>query len=355
MLNVGWLNTQTIAYLSSLGYKFYIKNDCSFSFYDFNLADQLSNVDLICQAGMLSAVFFGWFPTNICMARVWSHLNTLNAQWAKVERSGLLERSAIENAKGWSVFQIACHCFLTVGYGSMSFLLMLHISIPWHIGLVVLIFVLTIFHSPSGFLVQLITSQYMHLAIKGLQSWQKRLDCILKKQDKREAKASAVFDLLEAISYFDDHFGPLLLCEMAICFIGQIFTYFFLFFCYTLINQFSLSKLYFYISSLLLQLIFLLRANNLSSLGSRLCLEMKKAKRSLQRFRRTRYTYEDEGMKYELDSLEDQLSNETPLKPCDVYVLNRETMNAGLGLLLTYTIVLIQFRIADSKETSIDP
>ena len=73
---------------------------------------------------------------------------------------------------------------------------------------------------------------------------------------------------------------------------------------------------------------------------------MRKAKRSFQ-------DWKEKNMKsvdltgYEWQELEHRLGNATPIKPCDVFTLDSETALSSRALLLTYTIILIQFRLND--------
>lgn len=56
-----------------------------------------------------------------------------------------------------------------------------------------------------------------------------------------------------------------------------------------------------------------------------------------------------ENEKYDFGCLLNQLSVETPMRPMNGFQLNFNTILAGLGLLMTYTIVLLQFKIDEKK------
>ena len=53
----------------------------------------------------------------------------------------------------------------------------------------------------------------------------------------------------------------------------------------------------------------------------------------------------DDATEYSLDVLTERLGNVPPLRPCDAFNLTKETGVAGMGLLLTYTVVLVQLKM----------
>ncbi len=54
-----------------------------------------------------------------------------------------------------------------------------------------------------------------------------------------------------------------------------------------------------------------------------------------------------ESMKYDLACLENQLCNESPIRPIAGFRLDFTTVLASLGLMTTYTIVLLQFKLGE--------
>ena len=52
-----------------------------------------------------------------------------------------------------------------------------------------------------------------------------------------------------------------------------------------------------------------------------------------------------EQEKFELECLQSQLSVETPMKPLNGFELNFNTILVAIGLMTTYTIVLLQFKL----------
>ena len=64
----------------------------------------------------------------------------------------------------------------------------------------------------------------------------------------------------------------------------------------------------------------------------------------------------DEVTSYKIDVLAESLGNPDPLNPASGFALNFNTLVTGSGLLLTYLIVLLQFKTAeDDDETRILP
>ena len=63
------------------------------------------------------------------------------------------------------------------------------------------------------------------------------------------------------------------------------------------------------------------------------------------------YCILDENTKYQLDCLVDQLGIESPIRPLKGFRLDFSTILASLGLMTTYTIVLLQFKIDEKKQS----
>jgi len=55
-----------------------------------------------------------------------------------------------------------------------------------------------------------------------------------------------------------------------------------------------------------------------------------------------------ESVKYSLNCLENQMSNESPIRPIAGYRLDFTTILGSLGLMTTYTIVLLQFKLEEN-------
>ena len=56
-----------------------------------------------------------------------------------------------------------------------------------------------------------------------------------------------------------------------------------------------------------------------------------------------------EDLKNQLDCLLVQLSVETPIRPLKGFLLNFSTILSLFGLMTTYTVVLLQFKIDENK------
>jgi hypothetical protein len=57
----------------------------------------------------------------------------------------------------------------------------------------------------------------------------------------------------------------------------------------------------------------------------------------------------DERSKYQLECLEYQLSIISPIRPLNGFSLDFNTVLAAVGLMTTYTIVLLQFKMDENK------
>jgi hypothetical protein len=66
-------------------------------------------------------------------------------------------------------------------------------------------------------------------------------------------------------------------------------------------------------------------------------------------FQMTLFKEIDDQTKYKLDCLVDRLAVESPMRPLKGFRLDFSTILASLGLMTTYTIVLLQFKIDEKK------
>ena len=56
----------------------------------------------------------------------------------------------------------------------------------------------------------------------------------------------------------------------------------------------------------------------------------------------------DDHVRYQLDSLEEQLGVESPIRPMKGFKLDFSTVLGLFGLMATYTIILLQFKISEN-------
>jgi len=61
------------------------------------------------------------------------------------------------------------------------------------------------------------------------------------------------------------------------------------------------------------------------------------------------YSSLTENEMHEFECLLAQMNNETPMRPLNGFQLNFNTVLAGLGLMTTYTIVMLQFKIDENQ------
>ena len=64
----------------------------------------------------------------------------------------------------------------------------------------------------------------------------------------------------------------------------------------------------------------------------------------------TNYEEINDKVRYQLDILADQLGTESPFQPMKGFKLDFTTILGFLGLMTTYTIVLLQFKIEENKK-----
>jgi len=57
------------------------------------------------------------------------------------------------------------------------------------------------------------------------------------------------------------------------------------------------------------------------------------------------YNYLSEYDRHQFECLTSQLSVETPMRPLNGFQLNFNSVLIGIGLMTTYTVVLLQFKI----------
>ena len=135
--------------------------------------------------------------------------------------------------------------------------------------------------------------------------------------------------------------GPALLLMSGICLVHEIFLLYYLFVIYQFVRAFGLAggliSVQILVGNLLntVQKVHLFKLSQGISSATRRCLLSIQSKR----------LNENIVIKpsYKLDLLESRLGDREPIRPCDAFALNYSTLCGSYGLLLTFTIVLIQF------------
>jgi len=67
-------------------------------------------------------------------------------------------------------------------------------------------------------------------------------------------------------------------------------------------------------------------------------------------FQMSNYNSLTENERHEFECLQAQLSVETPMRPLNGFQLNFNSVLIGIGLMTTYTVVLLQFKIDEVQQ-----
>ena len=119
---------------------------------------------------------------------------------------------------------------------------------------------------------------------------------------------------------------------------------------YTLMEHFSTTLAIFIAVTGLHIAIFVARIFNLSTGSQAISDRMKSFKITLQNFKLANIEMLSQGSLTALDNLLDQLSEGSPISPLSAFSLDNSTIASGFGLMLTYTIVLLQFKTGEDFD-----
>lgn len=104
----------------------------------------------------------------------------------------------------------------------------------------------------------------------------------------------------------------------------------------------------FFFQQILSFLLCLLRTSSLYSKGQKLSISFKRTKRALQQYFVTHVEDLDENECNILHLLINQYDDASPIRPKDTIDLNYNTELTAAGLMLTYMVVLLQFKIGEN-------
>ena len=155
--------------------------------------------------------------------------------------------------------------------------------------------------------------------------------------------------MTEAFRQMGKTFSTTLFLDMSSVFVAQIFTLFFLFTAYNLVLNFNVQYLLFVTMMGSIQVALTLRFWFMFSRGSALKEANQDAKVNLQRLRMlTSKDFKlDETTEYQLNLLEKRLSENQVLRPKGAFSLDYSSAVTSIGLMMTYMLVLFQFKIAE--------
>lgn len=159
----------------------------------------------------------------------------------------------------------------------------------------------------------------------------------------------------DCIESFDETFGFLIFSECEASFIFQILCYYEL---STVADFFdpgletTTNKRFLVAASAVALVASVFRIWNLANRAQDIIDEMGKMRSALQRVKMSRrFQSTDETTKCKLDILIEKMSDCSPIRPYKGFVLNRAMLVSGFGLIVTYTIVLWQFKFSEGNSS----
>ena len=144
----------------------------------------------------------------------------------------------------------------------------------------------------------------------------------------------------------NEMFGSILILETAVGLLTEVITLFFGLVMFTAFQNGEINTyiLQFGLGQLFLGLFYYMRRMFLTTAGQKLCNVYGKIKLNLQKFMGSHKLEDMENI--QLNILIDQFSVAAPIRPYDVYNLNYASGFSVDGLMITYIIVLLQFKLA---------
>ncbi len=173
-----------------------------------------------------------------------------------------------------------------------------------------------------------------------------------------EGKVERGLTAVEATKMADEALGGMLLTEIGTCFFAETMQIFFLSSGYRILSNYNDSHVLIFACNLFALVLAYMRKCNLYWRGQRLADQMRECKDTIQEYRirikkcLATDTSRAQCLRYKLGVLEEELGRSEPIRPRGVFALNLETMVGGLGLLLTYSLVLIQFKMSEFSQPS---
>ena len=303
----------------------------------------LSFMDLLCQVGTSFASALAAFPMSVALTKKRNTFNKVFEDvanlWARLDcpkSINILGKTATRLSGFYAVLGAV---YVTLGMVNVVILsgMPFMLSIP-----------ISAFNVVVGLTLHSMVFNY--LFIHTTDVWIAIMKSWINKMDGPQAQcenADILFDILNCIKDIDDCFGPLLFIDIGLAFVVHIFTLFFLFSSYNIIIAFHRSYLLFLAMMVILQIMITAKFSFLFVRGTALSQEMRNARRSLQDWRmRLNQDSLPEDQKYSLNVLESRLGEHEALKPMGAFTLDSSTSTAAIGLMMTYMVVLLQFKTA---------
>jgi hypothetical protein len=168
----------------------------------------------------------------------------------------------------------------------------------------------------------------------------------------RENMLATGFDIFDLLYEFEESFGVYLFIEVGYCIAYLVIG---IFFSFGIAGALSTekgwlnSRLFMAANHICCTIISLIKILLLLSHGQKLTIYMKKTKKMLETVYMENMEYFDESTTARMNILIDNFATISPIRPLDSFNLNWSTGIAACGVLMTYIVVLLQFRISDTS------
>ncbi len=226
---------------------------------------------------------------------------------------------------GYTGCQIAWSVFIMVWSGEVVYL-----------GFLVVTLNVMAYMPPSSCMTELITKLHVdHL--------NRHLEQLMDAPNEEKLIAYGI-RITESITAFDACFGKLILLQCGLCFFNDIIFAYYVYLAYDFMGSYNQGLACYIVSCCLMNAHNTWQKVSLHRLGQKLSNCMRTCYLKMQKKRQNRHFLHVDP--YKVDLLERRLGDKEPIRPCDTFALNWETLASSYGLLFTYAIVLIQFNIS---------
>ena len=277
------------------------------------------------------------------MAMSSANVNKMNSRLLQLESSHPLTKAVRRSLDKWTTSKL-WFFFFVGGSIALMYGVILSQVMPTVLAVVSTVHCVVVLQSVCSQIFQLMASSYLDQLAEYLNAWAESLRTERPDPDTILNTGTLILD---SISDFNTDFGFLLSVELGICFVGQIFSLFFLCLAPFTVAEITWNKSGVTVTAMLWQMMFGLRQWDLVSHGSKLRISLLKGKRAYQEWRQRQILLgrDHDINSYSVHNLENRLSNAEPVRPCDVFSLTNGAGLSSTGLLFTYAVILLQFRL----------
>lgn len=156
------------------------------------------------------------------------------------------------------------------------------------------------------------------------------------------------FALVKALRLADNALGWIIFIEIGVSLLSGAFSIYFFYALYYLVTGSRSLSLHFFISNLIRFIFFTVRVINLTLAGEQIIEEMSYARGTLQRYQYQNFGKLSDKSQLQISILLEKLAS-THISPSGCFILGKSSILTALGIFITYTLVLLQFKVGESS------